>query len=424
MGPGDPPPSHRVTGSHPRFLTPRLRNNPPVRTLRRLMRGRDAVLVGFLVAATLARAADPPLQALAREHVGPGQGVFVDTDDGTILIAEAADGAVHPASVTKVATSLALLERLGPTHRFATRFDATGALAGGRIDGDVIVQGGGDPFLVYESAFLVLQRLRAIGVREVRGAIRVDGPLLFNWQPDPAAARLTRALAGREGAVAWSAVGGEGPLARAGIVFDGGRRAARAAIHTLVTHRSAPLLHVLKACNGYSNNVLHYASDVIGGPHVVQTLAREAVPIALRDEITIDNGAGAGTTNRLSPKAAVAILRALDHHTRSIGHVITDVLPVSGIDPGTLHERLLDHPRYIVGKTGTFGSVGASALVGLLRSPRYGTVAFAVLNHGIAVPEARARQDAFVRALADAVAAEPWPYEAPARPAYREAIIE
>jgi D-alanyl-D-alanine carboxypeptidase/D-alanyl-D-alanine-endopeptidase (penicillin-binding protein 4) len=153
-------------------------------------------------------------------------------------------------------------------------------------------------------------------------------------------------------------------------------------------------------------------------------MAREAVPPALGGEITIDNGAGGGKTNRISPRAAVAILRALDRHARSIGHDLTQLLPVSGVDPGTLQERLLDRRRFVVGKTGTFGSEGASALVGLLRSPRYGTVAFAVLNHGVAVPAARSKQDAFVRALIEAVGAEPWPYDSPTRPAYTLAIVE
>jgi D-alanyl-D-alanine carboxypeptidase/D-alanyl-D-alanine-endopeptidase (penicillin-binding protein 4) len=192
----------------------------------------------------------------------------------------------------------------------------------------------------------------------------------------------------------------------------------------LVTHRSAPLLHVLKACNGYSNNVFHYAADTIGGAKAVELHCREVVPAAMREEITIDNGAGAGKTNRLSPRAAVAILRALDARTRALGHAITEVLPVSSVDPGTLSERLLDRPRYVVGKTGTFGSVGACALVGLLRSSRYGVVAFGILNAGVPVPEARKKQDAFVRALIEAIGAEPWPYETPTRPAYTLAIVE
>jgi D-alanyl-D-alanine carboxypeptidase/D-alanyl-D-alanine-endopeptidase (penicillin-binding protein 4) len=382
-----------------------------------------AVVLGFVTAGPVP-AEEPPLQALALTHVGAGQGVFVDAEDGTVLVSVAAERPVHPASVTKVATSLALLERLGPTHRFETRVGTTGPLNEGQLAGDLVVHGGNDPFFVYESAFLLLQRLRALGVARITGRVRAVGPFLLNWQPDLQATRMGRTLRGREGVTAWAAVGDGERLERAALRVDGGASVGTEPEHILVTHRSPPLLHVLKACNGYSNNVLHYASDAIGGPHVVETISRAAVPDSLRDEITIDNGAGAGTTNRLSPRAAVAILRALDRRTQAIGHGITDVLPVSGVDPGTLAERLLDLRRYVVGKTGTFGSVGASALVGLLRSPRYGTVAFAVLNHSVAVPKARLAQDAFVRALVRAVGAEPWPYETATRPAYTLALVE
>ena len=376
-----------------------------------------------LATASRAVASDPPLQALALMHVGAGQGVFVDAEDGSVLIAEAADRPVHPASVTKVATTLALLERLGPTYRFETRIAATGPIRDGHLAGDLVIHGGNDPFFVYESAFLVLRRLQAVGVRQVDGSVRIEGPFLLNWQPDPKAVRIGRALRGREGVDAWAAVADGARLERAALRVDGHRPAAGTE-QLLVTHRSAPLLHVLKACNGYSNNVLHFASDTIGGPHAVEALARETVPASMRGEITIDNGAGGGTTNRMSPRAAVAILRALDARTRAIGHGITNVMPVSGVDPGTLVERLLDRRRYVAGKTGSFGSVGASALVGLLRTRRYGTVAFAVLNAGVPVPAARAKQDAFVRALIEAVDAEPWPYETPTRPAYTLAVVE
>jgi D-alanyl-D-alanine carboxypeptidase/D-alanyl-D-alanine-endopeptidase (penicillin-binding protein 4) len=156
----------------------------------------------------------------------------------------------------------------------------------------------------------------------------------------------------------------------------------------------------------------------------VEAIVRAHVPAAQREEITIDNGAGGGQTNRLSPRASVAILRALERHLRPHDIAVTDVLPVSGVDPGTLQERLLDRRRYVVGKTGTFGSVGACALAGLVRSKHHGTVAFAVLNYWLPVPEARKRQDAFVRALLDAVDAEPWPYEHATRPTYTLAAID
>jgi D-alanyl-D-alanine carboxypeptidase/D-alanyl-D-alanine-endopeptidase (penicillin-binding protein 4) len=392
--------------------------------------------LGAIAAITLARVATaaPVLQELAG-HVGAGQGVFVEAEDGTVLVSQAAERAVHPASVTKVATSLALLKRLGVDHRFETRLVATGPVRDGVVHGNLRVEAGRDPFLVSEGAFLMLQRLRAQGVEAVEGRLLVHGPFLFNWQPDPDGKRFARTLEGEDGTDAWAAMAASAPgtprLRDVALRFEN-RKVDRkvdasGAERTLVVHRSPPLVHVIKSLNEYSNNVFHLVSEVIGGPQTVESVARESVAPALRDEIVIENGAGAGTTNRLSPRAAVALLRALSREVERQGYTLTDVLPVSAVDPGTLVDRLTEPASYrrtIVGKTGTFGSVGASALAGVLRTRRYGRVAFAVLNHNVPVPAARGRQDAFVRALVDATAAEPWPYDQPVRPAFTTAQVE
>jgi D-alanyl-D-alanine carboxypeptidase/D-alanyl-D-alanine-endopeptidase (penicillin-binding protein 4) len=183
---------------------------------------------------------------------------------------------------------------------------------------------------------------------------------------------------------------------------------------------------VLKALNGYSNNIFHEASAAIGGPAAVEAAVRAAVPAAMRDEIVIANGAGAGTKNRISPRAAVAFTQALARELAGLGKDLTAVLPVSGIDPGTLRERLLDPPAgrgIVVGKTGTYGSEGACGLAGAIRTAKYGVVTFAILNRGVPVPDARRRQDAFVAALARESGAEPWPYRDPAAPAFGAAEI-
>jgi D-alanyl-D-alanine carboxypeptidase/D-alanyl-D-alanine-endopeptidase (penicillin-binding protein 4) len=372
-----------------------------------------AAVVLLLFAVVGAAASDPPLQELAR-LAGTNQGVFAEAEDGTVLVAQAADRAVHPASVTKVATSLALLAKLGPTHRFDTRVLATGPLHGGALGGDLVVEASRDPFLVDEGAALLATRLHALGIRSVDGRLVVHGPLLFDWQPDPDGKHLARELAAPKGAA---------PVAIRG-------RPARpepSSPRPLLLYRSPPLVHVVKMLNCYSNNVFHLVSPVIGGPPAVEAFARAHVPPAMRDEIVIDDAAGGGETNRLSPRAAVALLRALTQEVEHEGHHLSDVLPVSGVDPGTLEERLVEpeaHRRTVVGKTGTFGSVGASALAGVLHTKRWGTVAFAVLNHGVPVPEARQRQDAFVHALVDATAAEPWPYDTPAHATFTAAEIE
>ncbi len=380
--------------------------------------------LGLVLAGTRVLAAEPPLQALAREVVGVGQGVFVVAEDGTVLASEAAERAVHPASVTKIATTLALLAKLGPDHRFTTTLRAGGSVGDGAVHGDLIVEAGGDPFLVDEGAFLILRRLHGLGVRRVDGGLAVGGPLIFDWQRDPQGKALARTLAGTTGT--WPTAPGWPALRDAALTFQSTVPKKSTPGDTLLTYRSPPLLAVLKALNGYSNNVFHFASDAIGGPAAVEEAARAAVPPALRAEIRIVNAAGGGTENRISPRAAVAFTDALRRELARLGRDLTAVLPVSGIDPGTLRERLLRAPAgrgIVVGKTGTYGSEGACALTGALRSSRYGIVTFAVLNRGVPVPEARRRQDAFVSRLAAAVGAEPWPYTSPAVPAFDQAQI-
>lgn len=397
------------------------------------MLGLAVVLIGFVVTAqqsdAIQAAAEPPLQVAART-LGEGQGVLAEAADGTVLASQAADVAVHPASVAKVATSLALLERLGPEHRFETRVLAGGVVRDGRLLGDLIVRADGDPTLVYENVFLLLARLRALGVRQVTGGLAVDGPLLFNWKPDPAGERLRLALAGRDGEPAWTAVRALLPfrglpqLRDVALAFDGTAATNGVAPRPLAVQHSPPLVRILKWLNDYSNNVFHLLSERIGGAAAVERAARGRLPPAMQREVIIENAAGAGETNRMSPRAAVAILRALDGELARYRLSLVDALPVSGVDRGTLEGRFPERRAIVVGKTGSFGSVGASALVGVVRTRRWGPVTFAILNSWVPVPEARRRQDAFVRALLDAGGGIPWSYRPAKAPPFSEARLE
>ncbi len=111
----------------------------------------------------------------------------MEAADGTVLLAQAAARPVHPASVSKVPTTLALLRALGPDHRFVTTFTVSGHLADGRLDGPLVVQSGRDPALVDEDALLVAQHLNALGIRTIAGPLLVRGALTFDWQADPQA---------------------------------------------------------------------------------------------------------------------------------------------------------------------------------------------------------------------------------------------
>jgi serine-type D-Ala-D-Ala carboxypeptidase/endopeptidase (penicillin-binding protein 4) len=399
----------------------------------------------------------------ARSILGADQGVYVEAADGTVILAQAAAVPVHPASVSKVPTTLALLRKLGPDHRFTTTFTAQGRLIDGTLYGDLIVAADGDPSLVDEDALLVAERLRGAGIDRVSGSLRVTAPLMFDWKTDSDGASLRRALSGRTPAAAVAAVraldllnatasragslaGTSGGLSASaaldplGIRFgtatvaatalsagdgDGQKAVELTGERPLIVHRSQPLLPLAKSLNDYSNNIFAPFAAAAGGAAAVQTLARSVVPEEMRSEIILGDGAGADPTNRLSPRAAVKLLRALEQELAKSGHALYDILPVAGIDDGTLHERLNEpgEAGHVLGKTGTFGDYGASALIGAIRTGNRGTVYFAILNHNIPVPQARRRQDRFVRYLLSQFHTTPWSYQRDPRPAITRAEV-
>jgi D-alanyl-D-alanine carboxypeptidase/D-alanyl-D-alanine-endopeptidase (penicillin-binding protein 4) len=193
----------------------------------------------------------------------------------------------------------------------------------------------------------------------------------------------------------------------------------------LVTYRSQPLLSLVKSLNDYSNNIIKPFADAAGGAPAVEALARSAVPPEMSSEITLGDGAGTDPRNRLSPRAAVKLLRALEKELAGSGHALPDILPVAGVDDGTLRDRLNGpgEAGHVVGKTGTFGDYGASALIGAIPTTDRGTVYFAILNHGVPVPQARLRQDKFVRAVLVRLHSVPWNYQRDIRPAVARAEV-
>lgn len=97
---------------------------------------------------------------------------------GDLLEGVAPDAALPPASVGKTLTALYALEVLGPQHRFATRVLGTGALRNGRLEGDLILVGGGDPGLDTTDLAGLAGKLKAAGLREIRGKFLFYGGAL------------------------------------------------------------------------------------------------------------------------------------------------------------------------------------------------------------------------------------------------------
>ncbi|MFT3974185.1 MAG: D-alanyl-D-alanine carboxypeptidase/D-alanyl-D-alanine-endopeptidase [Amaricoccus sp.] len=124
----------------------------------------------------------------ARSGLRPSTGfVVVDLETGATLEAEAPDVPRPPASVQKIVTALYAHETLGQDYRFATRLLATGPIGGGRLDGDLVLAGDGDPTLDTDALGALVAGLRAGGVAAVAGRLRVaEGALPVSEAVDDA----------------------------------------------------------------------------------------------------------------------------------------------------------------------------------------------------------------------------------------------
>jgi len=94
---------------------------------------------------------------------------------------------MNPASTMKLVTTLAGLELLGPQFAWRTDALATAPLVNGALEGDLFLRGSGDPRLVVEHLWLLVQRVRGIGVREIRGDLVLDRGAFDTMTHDPAA---------------------------------------------------------------------------------------------------------------------------------------------------------------------------------------------------------------------------------------------
>jgi len=118
-----------------------------------------------------------PVKA-AMKHAGlPPSSVGIWVQDVTRTAPALAHGAerpMSPASTMKLLTTYAGLELLGPAYTWKTEVYANRPLAGGVLDGDLLIKGYGDPTLNLEKFWLLLRELRSRGVREIRGDLVLD----------------------------------------------------------------------------------------------------------------------------------------------------------------------------------------------------------------------------------------------------------
>lgn len=345
------------------------------------------------------------LKELSKKGPSAGQGVWMQS--GPILLASNQGTMPLPAaSLTKIATSLSALSAWKPSHQFETLFSATGPIKNGVLQGDLVVIGSGDPLFIWEEGIAVGNALNRLGIKRVNGNLVIVGKFAMNYNPNPVLAgqmlkqslnarTWTRAATFRHALMPKGTPKPQVEIAGNVVLHKGGQGGDRKQI-LLVRHRSLTLAQILRQMNIYSNNAMaQMLADLQGGSPVVAQRAAAAAGVP-QQEIQLINGSGLGVDNRISPRAACAMLIAIQRQLQPYGLNVADLFPVSGRDRnGTMISRHM--PNATVIKTGTLRDV--SALAGVMPTRDRGLVWFALINRGNDVLGFRAGQDQLLQQL-------------------------
>jgi serine-type D-Ala-D-Ala carboxypeptidase/endopeptidase (penicillin-binding protein 4) len=341
------------------------------------------------------------------------QGVLVETLDGAVVREQAADQPFNPASAVKLATALDALRTFGPKHRFATTFWITGSFdkATGTLTGDLVVSGR-DPSFHDEHAVAVARELNQLGIKTVTGDLVVAPRFTMNFSAssqrsgerlyDTLDATRRPAAAARAWTDSHFAMGDAEALRSTPSVVvmgaayvDAVPKGARA----ISTHYSPALVDVLKVLLCYSNNFMaERLGDQMGGAQGLEDFLSRELGFK-RGEFRLSSTSGLGV-NRLTPRQMMKVYRGLLNTLHESKLKAADILPVAGVDPGTLQKRYADKPNRgsVIAKTGTLPRTdgGASALVGQMRVRDGSTLLFVVLDQRGSVVRFRQWQDALV----------------------------
>lgn len=350
--------------------------------------------------------------ALAEVIVPGYSGVLVQSLDGNVILESHADNAFNPASNVKVATAYAVLKTFGPEFRFPTNVYTDGTIdrTTGTLDGNLYVSGR-DPIFGFEHGVAIANELNKLGIFRIHGDLVVTSDFAMNYSvsaahsgdalfadldPSKRSAAATRvwlnylAYSGQSGRV----------TGIPGVTFSGAIyiQGLPSNLRLLFTHESAPMRDIIKATLCYSNNfIAERLGDMLGGPYAVARIVQLNARIQ-PVEFSIQTSSGLGY-NRVTPNAMMKLLRALRSDLALNKMTFADIMPVAGIDNGTLEGRFdTDFARgSVVGKTGTLGNTdaGVSALSGEINTAK-GKLLFVIFNQHGSVPKFRAFQNYFV----------------------------
>jgi D-alanyl-D-alanine carboxypeptidase/D-alanyl-D-alanine-endopeptidase (penicillin-binding protein 4) len=99
---------------------------------------------------------------------------FYSLDRQQVIYARNSDSLFTPASNMKMFTSAMALKKVGPDYRFHTRLYTNGKIQGTVLKGDLYLKGFGDPSLVTEQMWILVNELKNLPITKIQGNIITD----------------------------------------------------------------------------------------------------------------------------------------------------------------------------------------------------------------------------------------------------------
>ena len=341
----------------------------------------------------------------------PGySGILVESLDGSVVLDSYSNFPFNPASNVKIATAYAVLKTFGPEYRFPTSVWTDGQIdrATGTLNGNLYVSGR-DPMFNFEHAVTVANELNRLGIYSISGDLIVTENFTMNYsmQAQTSGSTLQSVMNGSKRSAAASRAWNnyltnskKSASSVPSVAMSGGVYVQTLPTNArlLFSHESAPMREILKTTLCYSNNFLaERLGDMLGGAYAVARVVQLNAQIA-PEEFYIQTASGLGN-NRVTPRAMMKLLRALRADLARNKMSFADIMPVAGLDKGTLEGRFdTDFARgSVVGKTGTLGRTdgGVSSLSGEMQT-KNGKLLFVVFNQRGGVQRFRSFQNSLV----------------------------
>lgn len=344
----------------------------------------------MMAVVAMAATAGPVEDFIADSRVNaPSTSLLIrDLRSGKVLATLNADQPLIPASIMKCVTSASLLKRVGKDYKYETPVYLEGRVHKGRLEGNIIVEGSGDPSLNSRSLtgapdFVteICQALMKRGVTSIAGDIIVDekhfaGPAInpawqsgdlphaygtgthgFNFEDNASGKSSVKNPAGVFAARLRSRLAMNGiPVDQ--LVIDPSHHR-----ELLLRHRSLPVDEIMRSCmmrsdNQFAEGLLRTLSRENGGDGSTANGAETELKYwrkhrAPVDGVKIVDGSGLSRTNRMTARFMSHLLGEM-----SSDPWYASFFPLAGQE-GTLRKFMAGTPLegYLAMKTGSMRGI-------------------------------------------------------------------